>query len=247
VDLGAHSLGSTQYNTALESITRAFTDHGSNPGQLPNQSSLNQLRTNENALDPVWQLREFRLASATGTETPGLLDLVTVKQTPDDSFRNGTSGTITVSLFLAVNENQINNNQHVVPERFPSIVDRFMAAKSDVPFPPDLVFWNAPGLTTSLGLADPAETRRKFSLATCNACHGGETQTFFTHIGSAGRRPPGAAAALPGFLTGIDVTVPVTGETHHYADLAERQLAMADILARPCITLLNFRRIPFVH
>jgi hypothetical protein len=240
-DLDAFTLGSAEYNAALEVITRAFTDHGSNPAQLPNQSSLNQLRTNENALDPIWQLREFRLQSS-GTVPPGIFDLVTVKQTPDDGFNN----TPVVAAYIVANETEILGNRHVVPERFPEIFNPFMAARSNVPFPPSNVFWNAPGLTTP-PMADAAEARRKFSLGTCNACHGAETSTLFTHIGSAGTRSPGAPAALSGFLTGIDVTVPVTGGIHHYADLAERELAMSNILNSSCFALAAVRRIPFVH
>ena len=240
-DLENHTLGSSAYNAALELITRDFTDHGSNPGQLPNESSLNQLRTNENALDPTWQLREFRLQSA-GAVPPGLMDLVTVKQTPADVFQ----GTATVTAYIVANEAAILANKHVVPERFPTIFNPFMGARSNVPFPPNNVFWNAPGLTAP-PMADPAEARRKFSLSTCNACHGGETSTFFTHIGNVGTRNPGSPAALSGFLTGIDVTVPVTGGIHHYADLAEREAAMSNILTSSCAALLGVRRIPFVH
>lgn len=244
-DLDANAPGSAAYNTALEAITRDFTEHGTNPAQSPNQSSLNQLRTDEIALGSPWQLREFRLQS-TGSVPPGLLDLVTVKQSPDDSFRNGTTGTTTVGAFLVAREADILADRHVVPARFPGILDRFLGAKSDNPFPPSDTFWTAPGLAT-LGLTDAAETRRKFSLGTCNGCHGGETQTFFTHIGSVGNRAAGSEAALSGFLTGIDVTVPVTGGTHHYADLEERKARMSDILGRSCFALLGVRRLPFVH
>ena len=199
------------------------------------------MRTNENALNPTWQLREFRLQGGSG-----LFDLVTVKQTPDDGFRNGVAGTPIVSAFIIANEAHILGNRHVVPERFPGSLDRFLGATSDVEFPPGNVFWNAPGLTAP-PMTDPAEARRKFSLSTCNACHGGETNTFFTHIGSVGTRVPGSPAALSGFLTGIDVTVPVTGGIHHYADLAERETAMSNILANSCFGLLSLRKIPFVH
>ena len=251
-DLDANAPGSAAYNAALELITRDFTDHGSNPAQSPNHSSLNQLRTNENALNPLWQLREFRL-QATGSVAPGVLDLVTVKQTPDESFRNGTSGTPTIGAFLLAREADILADKHVVPERFPGIFDRFLGARSDTPFHPFNVFWTAPNLAT-LGLTNAAEARRKFSLGTCNACHGGETRTFFTHIGSVGNRPAGSPAVLSQFLTGDplppevgDPPVPVTGGTHHYDDLEERRGRMSDILVKSCFGLLGVRRIPFVH
>jgi hypothetical protein len=244
-NLDANPVGSPAYNTALELITRDFTDHGSNPGQLPNQSALNQLRTNEIALSAPWQLREFRLQT-TGAVAPGVLDLVTVKQTPDDGFRNGTVGTPAVAAYIISREADILGNRHVVPERFPGLFNPFMGAKSNVDFPPNDVFWNAPGLTTP-PMTDAAEARRKFSLSTCNACHGGETNTFFTHIGNIGERNPGSPADLSGFLKGINVTVPVTGGIHHYEDLAEREIAMSNILTNSCFGLLGLRRIPFVH
>ncbi len=238
-NLDANPLGSTAYNDALELITRDFTEHGTNPAQSPNQSSLNQLRTNEIALAPLWQLREFRLQS-TGAVPPGVLDLVTVKQTPDDGFRNGATGTPTVALYIVANEAEILAGTHIVPERFPGILNPFMGAKSDVPFG---AFWNAPGLTAP-PMTDPAEARRIFSLKTCNGCHAGETNTGFTHVSPRGA---GSTAALSGFLTGIDVTVPITGGIHHYADLDEREIAMSNILTRSCFSLLGLRRIPFPH
>lgn len=248
-DLDTFALGSTQYNDGLALIARDFTEHGTNPAQAPNQNSLNQLRTNEIALGSVWQLREFRLQSS-GAVPPGVLDLVTVKQTPDDGFMNSA----TAASFIINNEADILGNKHKVPERFPTIFDPFLGAKSDVPFPPDNVFWNPPGLVTP-PMQDAPEARRKFSLNTCNACHGGETKTFFTHIGATGTRQPGQPADLSGFLTGIDVTVtlpftntPLPGTwPRHYEDLAERQIAMNNILTNSCFALLGVRRIPFVH
>ena len=238
-DLDVHPLGSPAYNSALELITRDFTDHGSNPSQLPNMSSLNQLRTNEIALGSVWQLREFRLQSVGSSVPAGLLDLVTVKQTPDDSLNN----TLTLDAFMTANKMDILADRHVVPGRFPGVLDRFLGAKSDAPFG---FFWTAPSVSSVSSPTD-AETRRKFSLATCNACHTGETNTVFTHIGSGGTRSPGSPAALSGFLTGITVPVPVTGGTHVYNDLAERENAMANILTQSCFRLLGVRRPPFVH
>jgi hypothetical protein len=52
---------------------------------------------------------------------------------------------------------------------------------------------------------------------------------------------PGAASALSGFLTGIDVNVPVTHNIHHYDDLAERAQPMDDILSASGFRLLGLR------
>lgn len=173
-------------------------------------------------------------------------DLVTVKQTPDFSFNGtATTGSATLTAYIVANEVDILNDRHVVPERFPTILDPFLGAVSDVPS--SSMFWHAPGLT-SLPMTNPAEARRKFSLGTCSGCHAGETNTFFTHIGSVGERNPGSAAVLSGFLTGIDVPDPASlGPTHHYEDLTEREKAMSHILTSSCFGLLGVRRLPFVH
>jgi hypothetical protein len=173
---------------------------------------------------------------------------VTVKQTPADGFRgNNNAGTPEVSAYIQQFESSILAGSHVVPERFPGILDRFMGATSNLPFPPFDVFWNAAGLT-SPPMTNPSEARRIFSLGTCNACHGGETQTFFTHIGTVGNRPPGSEAQLSQFLTGFTMNpVPVFGGSHFYGDLQERQSAMSNILTSSCFGLLGVRRIPFVH
>ncbi|AZO00707.1 hypothetical protein EJ066_28375 [Mesorhizobium sp. M9A.F.Ca.ET.002.03.1.2] len=229
-DLDQFTVGSAAYNQALESITRAVTDHGSNPGQLPNMSSLSQLRTNETVLSVPWQLREFRL------QQDGLLDLVTVKQTPDNQFNSSAI----LRTYLGINEAAILDDRHVVPERFPTMFDRFLGAVSNTDV--SSYFWWVPNPSSTL--ADPLETRRKFSLATCNGCHSGETATQFTHIGTRDMATP---AQLSGFLLGEDITVPQGGGTHHYEDLTEREIAMSNLLGRSCLLLLGFRRLPFVH
>jgi hypothetical protein len=199
---------------------------------LPNTSALNQLRTNETSLFAPWQLREFRL------QEMGLLDLVTVKQTPDNQFESQS----TLRAYLGVNEADILNDRHIVPERFPGTLNPFLGAVAKALF--QSFFWSAPNLSS---LMDQAETRRKFSLATCNGCHSGETLTRFSHIGNEGKRDMGMPASLSGFLVGETITVPVTGGTHHYEDLTEREAAMSDLLTRSCFRLLGVRRLPFVH
>lgn len=241
-DLDNHAVGSAAYNAALEAITRQFTDHGSDPSQVPNQNALGQLRTNENALDPLWELREFTLQGP-GSSSPGALGLVTVKQTPDFSFNNNA----TLSAFIMNNQADILADQHVVPLRFPTVTNPFLGANSPTPFG---VFWEAPGV---LGQPDGPELVHKVSLATCSGCHAGETDTFFTHIGTTGRRSPGSPAFLSDFLTGnnmpkADPRVPGINRT--FNDLARRQQNMAEVLNRTCFSLvLGPRLLPpvFVH
>ena len=76
-------VGSSEYNQALENITDQFSLCGSTPAR-PNQSSLDQLRTNEIALSDTprtWEMREFVLDSATG-----MLRENTVTQSPANKY-----------------------------------------------------------------------------------------------------------------------------------------------------------------
>ena len=73
-------------------------------------------------------------------------------------------------------------------------------------------FWNAPGITDSL-------LRHRFSLNTCNGCHGAETSTGFLHVNP---RSVGQEASLSGFLTGEQVPDPITGVSRTLNDLQRR-------------------------
>ena len=58
------------FATKLQEITDAFSARGSMPGR-PNGSAINQIRTNEIALNGPWQLREFRM-NASGLVQPAI-------------------------------------------------------------------------------------------------------------------------------------------------------------------------------
>jgi hypothetical protein len=232
-------LGSAPYRAALELITQSFTEHGTNPSQIPNQSSLGQLRTNDGLLNSLWQLREFRLRPPGGDGVAGTLGPVTIKQTPDLQFRN----TPVLAQFLQASEADILADKHVVPNAFPITLDPFLGASAIIE--EGLSMW-----TTNLSaLAEPSETRRKFSLNTCNACHYDETGTFFTHVGSRGQRNLGESPSLSKFLTGTgpNFHVPVTGESHLYDDLEEREVRMAEILSASCFNLMVTKKASFSH
>lgn len=83
--------GSAIYNSALQALTDVFAAPGADSSK-PNHSAINQIRTNENALNPLWELREFRLVDP----TPSMLSQTTVADTPDISFNN----TSTVNAIL---------------------------------------------------------------------------------------------------------------------------------------------------
>jgi hypothetical protein len=190
---------SPEYNAALQRITDAFSGRDVSPG-APNGSALIDIRTNEIALslDGVWQLREFRISTESG-----LMEAQPVFQTPDQSFNFGE----VLGRFINENEEIILTERHEVPLQFEGVPFATGAVFNNIDF------WSAPGVTNP-------EARHKFSLNTCNGCHGAETQTGFLHIQP---RLPGQSSRLSGFLTGVDVSDPISGQPRHFNELARRR------------------------
>lgn len=219
-DLGGMVLGSPTYNNALENITESFVQANAAPSK-PNGSALNQLRTNELALGSPWQLREFAIASSGWNQH--LLTQNTVNQTPANAL-NGTPDL----------RDYVNSPLTEVPLRWPTIADPFKGGSSEAPFPS--FFWDEPGIL-------PRQARHEFSLNTCNGCHAGETNTFFTHI-----NPGSIPASLSGFLTGINVSDPADGApTRHFNDLARRANDLDALVNSSCLTQLTVPVLPFPH
>ena len=83
-----HDLGKIPFGPFFNIKLQSLTDKFANPvcNGRPNNSCMNQIRTNEVPLDPlkVWELREFRIASPSGKIVP-----MPMIQTPDLSL-NGT-------------------------------------------------------------------------------------------------------------------------------------------------------------
>jgi hypothetical protein len=133
-DLKNHPLGCTAYNAALEAITDQFTLAGADPSK-PNNSALNQLRTNEIALDAPWQLREFVLGSEfiipPGTGIPTLVTSLvqtTVKQSP----ANLHNGTPLLVDYINTDAAVIAAQQHAVTAIFQRLA--FLVEASEVTF-----------------------------------------------------------------------------------------------------------------
>ncbi len=223
-DLSNLTLGSPAYNAALESITEQFVTAGANPENLPNKSALNQIRTNEIALDAPWELREFKI-QAPGHYDSGHLRSVTVAMTPDLSF-NLTS---TLTDFINQNETAIVAGTYDVPLSLPS-GPPFLGGNAPTPFG---MFWDgSPGC----GSINNPDARHNFSLTTCNGCHAGETATPFLHID-----PQQSPAGLSGFLTGITVSDPCTGLNRDFADLERRRIDIENLVNSPAFPpCLNF-------
>lgn len=207
---------SPEYRAALKQLTTSITRRNADAEHGPNGSLLAQIRTNENALNRVWELREFRL----DTGNSGYLTEVTVKQTPDLRF----NGQARLSEFLRRHETALLCEMHAVPVEFEQ--EAFLAGSALNPAADDTpteatLFWNGSGLDARL-----LEARHRLSLATCNGCHGGETKTStFLHIAP---RDTGDRAVLSGFLTGSTVADPAgqmdggSVKSREFGDLARR-------------------------
>lgn len=205
--LGALPFPSEEYNAALEALTTRFAGRNADPTR-PNGSALKRLRTNEIALVPRWELREFSLSAETGLLVPAPVDL-----TPDTSF---ISESPLVADYVNQNEAAILVERHVIPATFGGVP--FLGGSSFN----DLAPW------TSSGITNP-EARFRFSLNTCNGCHSAaETQTAFLHIGT---RFPGQVSFLSSFMTGVTLPDPVTGTPRTLNDLGRRN---ADLKAVVC-------------
>ena len=195
---------SEEYNAALQAITDRFTGRDAGPG-LPNGSLLIDIRTNEIALGDPGQLREFHISPVTG-----FMDPAGLFQTPDGDFNFGER----LGRFINENEAAILAETHEVPPDF-----------EDEPFQGSFIFnnidiWSAPDI------ANP-EARHKFSLNTCNGCHGGETNTEFLHIFP---RFEGEQSSLSGFLTGTTVFDPETDQERRLAELRRRRELLEEIV-----------------
>lgn len=164
---------------------------------------LAQLRTNE-FIERPWDLREFVISDN------GFLVQKSVVATPDISQQ--------MSSWLA---NVVNTGPLV--QGVPTFLSAEEGASS---INPSGFFWEAPGITDN-------NRRHLFSLNTCNACHGRETDTPFTHVREA---PFGTPAPLSGFLTGISVADPIDGTVRNFNDLDRRRQDLQNLIDTPCIS-----------
>ena len=107
-----------------------------------NGNALSQIRTNESALNWVWQLREFAL------DPTGHLALRPAFNTPDQSL----NGTDTLQAYITANADLIKQSKNVLP-------DSMRTGAADA-----LQFtWSFTGVDDA--------TQRAFAQTTCNGCH----------------------------------------------------------------------------
>jgi hypothetical protein len=209
--LSSHPFPSEEYNEALEKITRSYTDGNAAPGD---GRALVELRTNEIALAPVWELRGFVLSPTTG-----FFEETTVKETPDLGFK----GTQTLAAFVNENAAAIKSvlpgaTSSTIPAQFEG---RSFLAGSVLN---DLTPWNAPGII------DP-DARFHLSINSCNGCHGSETNTAFLMI--LPRPVAGTEAQLAPFMRGTAALDPFSGQVRVLYDLGRRQADLASLVCPP--------------
>ncbi|MFZ5445189.1 MAG: hypothetical protein ACOZQL_34685 [Myxococcota bacterium] len=244
VDLSSETVGSATFNTKLQAITDPIVVRNAAPSK-PNGSALNQLRTNENKLNSLWELREFKLFSS--GVAPGHLTEDTVKRAPDNSL-NGT----------ATLKNCVQNHLPTVwpnpPASTPDILTGtfdplecpsgtpFRGGANTLPFPSSGFCFTMPGLVGN-GAISAADARFEYSFNTCAGCHGGDTQTNparFTHIGPDGSLSP--------FLAGPHTKNDCVTTTPRNFDEPTRRAQDLDVLATAsCFAVMSHSPVMAVH
>lgn len=251
VNLGNITLGSAAFNPALQAITDQFTLANKAPNK-PNGSALNQLRTNENSLNPLWELREFILPRGNG-----FLTITTAKDTP---HRATYQNTATLANYI----NTCPPPTTPVPLTWPGATP-FLTGSAFNPALNDASAWNAPGAIN--------QCRHDFSLRTCDGCHGPEArangnpfvafpppaETNFVHVTP---RVPGQQSNLSKFLLGNGTLAapgtfpkddPINNAPRRdFGDLVRRQQDLANLMNTSCVTsglvhAIRFSPLDFVH
>jgi hypothetical protein len=233
VNLSSLTVGTEPYNAALQAITDQFVLRNAAPGK-PNGSALNQLRTNEIALSSPWELRQFNLLFLPGD----FLHEAPVFNTPDNTFNaedpNWNFSTTVDSFIMTEPPIAPPPPSLATPVTVPLLFGgaAFLGGSALVPpltAVPNSYFWNGSTLT-----APANQQRATMSLNTCNGCHAGETNTFFTHISPT--TGLGVPAALSGFLTGETVVDPAFGTpTRTYNEFLRRQVDLQGVANRTCM------------
>lgn len=228
-DLDSLSLGSAVYNAALQDLTDVFTRADAAPAK-PNGSAINQIRTNENALDPLWELREFNVMASSNH-----LEAVSAKLTPHRATYNPFPAPHTSTLqadFVNGDAPTILLDNHDVPVTF--MGQPFLTGASLNPSTAPAAAWIHPAIFDN-------DARHHFSLNTCDACHGSETRTRFLHVEP---RAMGTQAGLSRFLIGspgsvtspgtFTVADPVSGVPRVFGDLLHRQADLDALVNLDC-------------
>jgi len=207
------------YLQELEKLTCTFADGGTSGrfGEFnrsrPNQSSLNQIRSNDRALEAPWEMREWVIDGKTGLLRPEI-----VASTPDFLQLNGTEA---FRDLINDNEQALLDGAFTLPVSAESahspsgpfvigdplsFINTGLINLGDEPFsgPGSLtpsrtwhvqhlgpgaianIPWSAEGINNN-------EARHQFALNTCAGCHRDETDLGFLQVGF-----PNSVRTIPG-------------------------------------------------
>jgi hypothetical protein len=189
----------------LEKLTESVVLFGAAPSK-GNKNAINQIRTNENALHPQWEFREFTLTKEDPDAPPGTPDTPvdgplrthTVAMTIDDTvfsefsdpFVTGYVMTDVVPTVppIGMLPNDCRSD-YEVPHKH--LAKPFRGGNS---FTAAVTHWEV-----NINPFDLEELcgRHEFSLNNCNGCHFSDTATPFFHVD-----PTFLPAPLSNFLTG---------------------------------------------
>lgn len=208
------------YLADLEALTRQFTDRRrSEDGKKELGSDIAQVRTNEMALAPTCEMREFRFKAETVSLNPGSL-----AQTPRMAFaKRGSELHVQLVKFLRENQDGVIAGSTDLPEQIEREGHKSLPLLAGSCTVPDRDFyWETGGVRTR-------ELRRVFSRRTCNGCHARDTDTDFCHIRP---RLAGEASTLSKFLSlsSGGYTVEDPGEFFEEIQLNEMHSRVQDLL-----------------
>lgn len=225
--------GDAGFLEELEAITETVIESGISTTNC-NHSALTTIRTNERILELFdnsgqtineihenwrvmdWEMRQFELETNCTSSNAGYLKMTPVTNTPalDRNFATfdptstitiGTNGSNFSAMWNWINPRiaSIILERHTIPMTYLAAVSRQTAEHVhyyQIPWPSS----NIPANFRAL--------RNKYSLNTCQGCHGGETKTFFTHV-----RPLGYGQSANYWRSAVNDGPDVT---EAYADLS---------------------------
>jgi hypothetical protein len=201
---------SDPWRDQLEKLTETVVTVGAAPGK-GNDNAINQVRTNENALNKQWEFREFTLTKEDPTTTPndtpasGPLRPHSVAMTVDDTafsefsdpFVDGfTSAVVLPSVGTPLSLPADCSSSYEVPLEHVGV-----PLRGGNSFTAPVNHWQ---VTTNPASNAELCARHEFSLNNCNGCHFDDTATPFFHVDPI-PMPAGLSDFLTGGLTGVHV------------------------------------------
>ena len=225
-DLSTHTLGSSDYLTALQNITDLVTTRHANPDGI-NGSAISQVRTNtklfhnhdvSNPKFSRWTLREFKLNETTGylenaptLNMPFASNNIRRNSKYEANASTNLSSEQIVNWIYASNAHKVSvlNGNHNLPHNqlnpvsvsIDEMQSYYALGFWHENFPDNIYDDDNYDLSAS---PDDKAIRHQLSLNTCMGCHGAETKTLFTMVRPLGY---GEAAdywsAIPSTTTGL--------------------------------------------